>query len=105
MLQVAMRPLGVEMNCRKAVLVGLFWVACILVSSPLFGQATGSLLGTVNDPSGALVPGATVTATSQSTSISRETKTDANGHYLLPLLPIGTFKLRVTATGFQVAEQ
>lgn len=93
------------MGYRKAILAGLCWFACFLLSAPLFGQATGSLSGTVSDPSGAVVPGATVTATSQGTGISRDTKTDSGGHYLLPLLPIGTFTLKVKASGFQPVEQ
>ncbi|HEV2177658.1 MAG TPA: carboxypeptidase regulatory-like domain-containing protein [Terriglobia bacterium] len=93
------------MKYQRVVLGSLFCLACFLVSSPLFGQATGSLSGTVSDPSGAVVPGASVTATSQGTDLARDTKTDADGHYLIPLLPIGTYSLKVSAQGFQVVEQ
>ncbi|HEY6293002.1 MAG TPA: carboxypeptidase-like regulatory domain-containing protein, partial [Terriglobia bacterium] len=93
------------MGCKKAIPLALFCLACFLVSSPLFGQATGSLLGTVSDVTGAVVPGAAVVATSQGTGVARDTKTDDTGHYLLPLLPIGTYSIRVSAQGLKTVEQ
>ncbi len=93
------------MHCKRDVAVTVFCLAVVLAGSRLFGQATGSLSGTVQDRSGAVVPGATVTATSQGTGISRDTKTDDTGHYLLPLLPIGTYSIQVSAQGFQKVEQ
>ena len=50
------------------------------------------------------MPGATVIATSQGTGLARDAKTDSAGHYLLPLLPVGTYTVHVDATGFQSAE-
>lgn len=70
----------------------------------MHGQATGSFSGNVLDKSGAAVPGATVTATSQATGLGRDVKTDNAGHYLIPLLPVGTFTVRVDASGFRSAE-
>ncbi|HKS96977.1 MAG TPA: carboxypeptidase regulatory-like domain-containing protein, partial [Terriglobia bacterium] len=93
------------MCCKKTALVTVFCLAFALAASSLFGQATGSLLGTVQDRSGSVVPGADVTATSQDTGISRSAKTDETGHYLLTLLPIGTYRLEVSAQGFQKAQQ
>jgi hypothetical protein len=74
------------------------------VSPALFGQATGSFSGTVVDKSGSAVSGATVTATSQGTGVSRQAKTDDAGHYLIPLLPVSIYTLRVEFQGFQTAE-
>jgi len=91
------------MGCKRTAPFLCF--VCLLVSSPLFGQATGRLLGTVSDSSGAVVPGAQVTATSQGTGVSRDTKTDDTGHYLLPLLPIGTYSITVSAQGLKTVEQ
>ena len=93
------------MDSKGAARVLLFCAVLVLTGSPLFGQATGRLSGTVEDRSGAVVPGATVTATSQGTGASRETRTDDTGHYVLPLLPIGLYTIQVTAQGFQKAEQ
>jgi Carboxypeptidase regulatory-like domain len=82
-------------------------LACTLalsVSPALFGQATGSFSGNVVDKSGSAISGATVTATSQGTGVSREAKTDDAGHYLIPLLPVSIYTLRVEFQGFQTVE-
>jgi hypothetical protein len=89
---------------RSTLLVVSF---CLLLSanSLLHAQATGSFSGTVTDKAGAVISGATVTATSEGTGVSREGKTDDSGHYLIPLLPVATFTLRVESSGFGTAEQ
>jgi Carboxypeptidase regulatory-like domain len=79
------------------------FVGVLLGSSALYGQATGSFSGNVLDKSGSSISGATVTATSQGTGISRDAKTDEAGHYLLPLLPVGIYTLKVEFAGFQSA--
>src|ERR1700685_1123591 len=82
-------------------------VACVLaltISPAMHGQATGSFSGNVLDKSGSGIAGATVIATSQGTGLTRDTKTDSAGHYLLPLLPVGIYTVHVDATGFQSAE-
>jgi hypothetical protein len=68
------------------------------------GQATGSFSGSVVDKSGAGVPGAAVKVTSQATGLDRDARTDTAGHYLIPLLPVGAYNVRVDAQGFQSAE-
>jgi hypothetical protein len=68
------------------------------------GQATGSFSGNILDKSGSVVPGAAVLVTSQGTGLTRASKADSVGHYLIPLLPVGTYTVRVDATGFQSAE-
>jgi hypothetical protein len=90
---------------KRALLVAVF---CSLGFSGvpfLHGQATGSFSGTVSDKAGAVVSGATVKASSQDTGLSREAKTDDSGHYLIPLLPVAQFTIRVTSQGFQTMEQ
>src|SRR5271154_3127061 len=76
----------------------------LFVSPALYGQAAGSFSGTVTDKSGSAISGATVTATSQGTGLSRQAKTDEDGHYLIPLLPASIFTVRVEFQGFQSAE-
>jgi hypothetical protein len=71
----------------------------------LFGQATGSLSGTVTDKAGAVVPNAKVTATSQETGMVRESTTDDSGHYLMPLVPVSTYTIQAGSQGFQASAQ
>jgi hypothetical protein len=86
----------------------LFVFCCLFLStiSPLlYGQATGSFSGTVSDKTGSVIPNATVRVTSQGTALTREAKTDDTGHYLIPLLPVGTYIVHVETQGFQPIEQ
>jgi hypothetical protein len=92
------------LNQKKLVAVFLCLVVGSL-SSALFGQATGSFSGTVEDKAGAVISGATVTATSEGTGLSRESKTDDSGHYLIPLLPVSDYTIRVEAAGFATTQQ
>ncbi len=71
----------------------------------LYGQANGSLSGTVADKTGSVISGATVKIISQGTGLARDAKTDDSGHYLVPLLPVGFFTIHVEAQGFQTTEQ
>lgn len=64
-------------------------------------QSTARLLGNVVDQSGAVVPGATVTATAGATGQRRSTTTEGNGSYSIPLLPIGEYLVSVEASGFK----
>ena len=80
---------------------------CVLVGlcSPLlYSQATGSFAGTVSDNSGAVVSGAKVRVTAQSTNVSREATTDDSGHYLIPLLSVAEYTIHIEAPGFRAAE-
>ena len=79
-------------------------LALLLLSAPcLMGQslAGGSVVGTVTDPSGAVVPGAKVALTSVQTGTTLETTTSSAGQYVFPVVPVGTYKMTVTGSGFQ----
>jgi len=73
-------------------------LACLSVSAQ---QITGNIRGTVMDPSGAVVQGASVTARQEETGLSRSTASDRNGSYVLLELPVGHYTLKVAAKGFQ----
>jgi hypothetical protein len=74
-------------------------IACAgLVSAQ---QITGNIHGTVTDPSGAMLPSAVVTAHHVETGFTRTANTDRGGSYLLVELPIGHYRIEVTAKGFQ----
>jgi hypothetical protein len=90
---------------KRALLVAVFCSLGFSSGPFLHGQATGSFSGTVTDKAGAVVSGATVKVSSQDTGLSREAKTDDTGHYLIPLLPVAQFTIRVTSQGFQTTEQ
>jgi hypothetical protein len=76
----------------------LFFIGAGLL---VYGQGTSaSLAGLVTDPSGAAIPGATVTITNAGTNFTETVKTDAVGEYLLRSLPLGDYQLAIDATGF-----
>src|ERR1700685_2560416 len=80
----------------------LFLMAICFASLNAAGQQiTGSIRGTVLDPSGAIVQAATVTAKQVETGLTRESTTDRQGEYVLVELPIGHYRLEVQAKGFQ----
>ena len=93
-----------DTKSHKILLLLVVCVLALMASPAMYGQATGSFSGNVLDKSGSGVPGATVIATSQGTGLARDVKTDNAGHYLIPLLPVGTYTVRVDASGFQSAE-
>ena len=80
--------------------------ALLLFGPTLFGQARiGSVQGVVKDPTGALVPNASITVTQPVTGYRQTTQTDAQGVFKLVNLPFNTYKVRAEAAGFQAAEQ
>src|ERR1700682_926562 len=80
----------------------LLVVFILLSTAMLVGQTfRGTILGTVTDPSGAVVAGATVKVRNVATGLERTTTTSADGSYAVPELPIGTYSVTVTQAGFQ----
>lgn len=73
----------------------------LLSSAPTFAQSVGSIAGTVLDASKASVPGAVVTAKNEGTGVVREVVTDASGRYAMPLLPVGSYTVSASMSGFQ----
>jgi len=63
-------------------------------------QSTATLAGTVTDPTGAVVPNASVTVRSLATNTTRETVSDSAGAYVVPSLQPGDYEIRTTAAGF-----
>jgi hypothetical protein len=60
-----------------------------------------NLSGTITDPSGAVVPGVSVTIVGQGTGLKRSVLTDTAGEYRFAGLPTGNYSVRVEKTGFQ----
>ena len=82
----------------------MMWLCCILLllsgSVAIAQTITGSVRGTVTDPSGAVVAGAMVTATNVATGITTNTVTDHSGLYNIQFLTIGEYTITATASGF-----
>src|SRR5207244_1099080 len=66
---------------------------------------TGRILGNISDPSGALIPGASVTITDVERGTSRSLVTDEAGAYNAPSLPPGTYRIRAELQGFKTVER
>jgi len=80
----------------------LTFLMALLTSLNVAGQQiTGSIRGTVSDPSGAIVQAAAITAKQTETGLTRAVVTDRQGEYVLVELPIGHYQLEVHAPGFQ----
>lgn len=80
--------------------------ALLLASAGVYAQTiTGTIVGTVTDPSGAAVVGADVTATQTTTSAQRKTKALADGNFTVSALEPGTYDLSVSAPGFKTVDK
>src|ERR1700733_5016309 len=92
---------------RSGARVVILWVGFFLVLNALVTAqtATTSLRGTVYDPKGAVVSGATITLTHPSTGISRRTTSDSQGSYQFLELPPATYDIAATAPGFGTMKQ
>ncbi len=77
--------------------IGLLALCC---AGALAQTITGAVSGIVTDPSGAVVPGATVTATDIATGVETKTTTNKDGVYSIRFLTIGQYRVSVTANGF-----
>lgn len=87
----------------RAVVVSVVTLMMVLVCSPgSFGQSTtdGAIGGVLTDPSGAVVPGASVTASNLATSSNSTAMTDNNGRYVVGHLQPGLYSLEISAKGF-----
>jgi hypothetical protein len=79
-------------------------VLALLVPAAMRAQVgSADVLGTVTDPTGAVVPAAKVTITNLGTAAERTTTTSAKGEYIFNTLPNGTYTLTVEAPGFKVS--
>lgn len=77
--------------------------ALVLAASAAYAQ-TGTVSGTIVDPSGARVPDARITAKNQATASARTAVTDANGTYSIPNLAVGAYDITVEKQGFSALQ-
>ncbi|HSQ23041.1 MAG TPA: carboxypeptidase-like regulatory domain-containing protein, partial [Pyrinomonadaceae bacterium] len=87
----------------RFVLLTISFLLVLLGCVSAFGQSTSHINGTVTDPQGNVVPGATVTLKDATKNFSRSQTTSDSGHFSLTLIPPGTYQLTVEAKGFKKA--
>ena len=82
-----------------------WWVVAVLMFGSLATihaqQTTGSIVGTVKDPAGAVVSNASAKATNVDTGYSRSAPTNGYGEYRIDYLPVGKYRVEVSASGFE----
>src|SRR5215472_6393916 len=76
-------------------------VAMVFDAGVVRADVTGSILGGVHDPSGAAIPGVHITVTNIETNLTQETVSAGDGSYKFLVLPVGTYKLVATGSGFE----
>ncbi len=86
--------------------LGILVLAIVIAATgTLFAGVTASISGTVTDSSGAVITGATVTATNVETGVVETKSTNAQGFYSFQTLPVGKYNIKVKQAGFKDYEQ
>ncbi len=99
-----MKAFGFFRSASRWMFLSIFLVA--LADRPLFGQMDqGTITGTVQDDTGAVVPNAQVTLTSVDTGLVLETRTDKSGMYTFSPVKIGNYSVSAVASGFAKTTQ
>jgi hypothetical protein len=80
--------------------LGSIFVLTLLVAAGYSQTFRGAINGTVNDPTGAMVSGANVRATNVATGVTLTTTTTSDGQFAFQDIPVGTYKIAVSAAGF-----
>ena len=94
------------MKCQRLIKLFLLLIVFPLSSQFIFAQARiGTVQGTVKDPSGALVPNASVVISQPVTGYKQTTQSDSQGQFKLVNVPFNTYKVRAEAANFQPTEQ
>lgn len=91
------------MKVQRLIVATLALALMALAPPTLLAQSnvsTGQLFGTVTDPDGSVMPGATIEARNVNSGFTRRAVTDASGFYRMDLLPVGTYDIKATLTGF-----
>src|ERR1700730_12776336 len=89
------------MRSRNVLLAFLLASLVTAVPSMVFAQTeTGRITGTVTDPSGLVVPGATITLTATTSGAVLTSVSGSGGRYLIANVPAGTYTLKVELSGF-----
>jgi carboxypeptidase family protein len=84
---------------RERLLTAL--MVCAFACTVAWAQGTGQINGVVKDQSGAVLPGAEVTATQTETAVARTSVSNETGNFILPNLPVGPYRIEVALPGFR----
>src|SRR5438128_277833 len=90
---------------RVYILLFLAFFIVLMACGNVWAQATAQISGAVQDQSGAVLPGVEVTATQTETGVRRTTVTNETGTYVLPNLPLGSYRLETALPGFRTFVQ
>ncbi len=93
------QPFSLADGARKAALLVLV-ILCLLPVA-MWAQDTATIVGTVTDSTGAVVPGAKVTVSNPERGFTRELASDSAGEYNAARIPIGNYVITARASGFQ----
>ena len=93
------------MSFKRGRLALLLLLLCLIASIASAQIRSGTITGTVQDVTGAVVPGVEVMLTNQDTNISDTTTTTATGQYTFPYLPAGTYTVAISSEGFSPYRQ
>ena len=99
------RMISRSAKTRYCTFMGLLLLLLLLPGTNYGQVTTGTLLGTVQDSSGAAIRGATVTARNLQTGLTRSVPTGDDGGYEINLLPVGDYSIRVEFIGFKADER
>ena len=100
-----MKSAANEKLCFRLRVTMLFILSVVLLGTAAYGQGTATIVGTVTDPTGAVVPNARITITNLDQGFVRTTDTNTAGSYDAPELPIGRFQVQVEASGFKTYDR
>ena len=92
----------INSRIRRFIKAGL--AICVLMAAPqamLRADTTGTILGTVRDATGAAMPSVTITVTNTETSLVQTGRSDTSGDYRFLALPVGTYRVEATQSGFR----
>jgi len=86
---------------RTIMSFAVFAFVILLLSAPLCAQSSGTISGVVTDETGAAIPNAKITARNEATAQERSTVSSMTGDYQIVSLPIGIYRVEISAAGFQ----
>ncbi len=96
---------GLPLHCQRLTVVALLLVCCVSMRAA-YGQApSGTLMGTVTDQSGAVVPDASVVLKNESTGALRRTVSNTSGFFTIVAIPAGAYTVTIETPGFAKWEQ